>query len=339
MSSLCIATLHELKFKKKIVTNIIYPQDSKGNPVYNSSGKYMVKLWFNGAARKVVIDDRFPIDGAGSLVCSFSKDKAELWVSVIEKAYMKLNGGYDFPGSNSGIDLYALTGWLPESVHLRKSSPNDLDKVWRRLIAGSTMATFSLPWRLLRCPKPKRRATVSFPPHAYAVLQVKDVGGHKLMQLRNPWGRVRWRGAFSPYDASNWTPQMERAVGYNRKEALRRDDGIFWIDSASLVKYFDGMYMNWNMKLFKLHTTMHRHWAKSEGPSNDQFNVGYNPQYVLAVDRVPPGKTAIVWLVLTRHVVRKEQILGSDDHSEADFMTLHVYDRRDGKRVYYPQGS
>lgn len=90
VSSLCIAVEYEKATKRKIVTGNIWPQNHAGVPIYNPSGKYMVKLFFNGVARKVIVDDFLPVDSGERLLCSSSTDPNELWISIVEKAYMKV---------------------------------------------------------------------------------------------------------------------------------------------------------------------------------------------------------------------------------------------------------
>lgn len=87
----------------------------------SKNGKYVYKLHFNGCFRKVVIDDRLPTSKViRSLHCFDRNDPRNTDAPLMEKAYLKVRGGYDFAGSNSGTDLWILTGWIPEQLFLQR---------------------------------------------------------------------------------------------------------------------------------------------------------------------------------------------------------------------------
>uniref|UniRef100_H2YUD5 Calpain catalytic domain-containing protein n=1 Tax=Ciona savignyi TaxID=51511 RepID=H2YUD5_CIOSA len=326
VASLAISAAYERKFKKKLITSIIYPQNRKGEPVYNPCGKYMVKLHLNGVSRKVVIDDRLPVDKHGKLLCSYSSNHNELWVSLVEKAYMKVMGGYDFPGSNSNIDLHSLTGWIPERQSLRDKDFDRntfFEKVRERFHKGHCLATISTG--VMGEADADRAGLV--PTHAYAVLDVQVVRGLKLLQLKNPWSHLRWKGNYSAHDDAHWTPELRKALNYDNQLAKEFDNGVFWIDWDSALHFYDTFYINWNPDLFPKTTCRHASWLAKDGPTRDSYSLGNNPQYRLEVRN---KKATVVWVLLTRHITEKE-----DFAENKEFITLLVY-LNDGKKVYYP---
>lgn len=145
IASLCICAAFERRFGRGLVTSLIYPQTPNGMPMISPSGKYMVKLWLNGVSRQVIVDDYLPVDRFGNVLCSHTTTKGlEIWVSIVEKAYMKLCGGYDFPGSNSGVDLLSLSGWIPERIFFPKNQNKLRDfetppeRAWERVCSASS---------------------------------------------------------------------------------------------------------------------------------------------------------------------------------------------------------
>lgn len=327
VASLAVASLYEKQFGKRLVSSIIYPRNAKDEPIYNPSGKYSIKLHVNGVPRKVVIDDFLPIGNYNQLLCSYSSNKNEFWVSLLEKAYMKLMGGYDFPGSNSNIDLHALTGWIPERIAIR---PNDsdfnADAKFERLREGQSTGRCLITVATGDLSNAEADRTGLVATHAYAVLGLREVNGIKLFQLKNPWSHLRWRGNYSELDSVHWTKDLQEELNYDPSMAAQVDNGVFWIDYNSVLHFFDVFYLNWDPKLFQFTYCIHESWNAGVGPTKDAYTIGDNPQYALTV---PAGRGSI-WILLTRHITSID-----DFRENKEYITLLAYNNS-GKRVFYP---
>lgn len=349
IASLCICAAYERRFKKRLVTSIIFPQSENGSPMLSPEGKYMVKLWLNGVARCVVVDDYLPIDEYGNLLCSQTSSPSapylELWVCIIEKAYMKLCGGYDFPGSNSGVDLFSITGWIPERIHFAQNDNNVRDyetppqRAWDRIAGascyGDCLITVSSQLELSSKEADDLGLVMG---HAYAVLSVVETQrGVRLLLLKNPWAHKSWKGRYSCYDKASWRdPELRKELGYNPELAAQKDDGIFWIAWNDVLRYFRNFHLSWNPSLFRYRATTHGFWPKLQGPLDDTFNVGENPQYVVALSDTAIKKQATLWIQVSRHVSKQEQEGGEVQ----DYLTVHIHRTSSLKeRVWYPGKS
>ncbi|KAI5287127.1 cysteine protease [Ascosphaera aggregata] len=140
VASMCAVVAHTVKRSgcSQLFFKNFFPQDEITHlPMLSRSGKYILRFFLNGCYRKITIDDRLPTSRAASSSTLHVIDRNNLsllWPSLIEKAYLKVRGGYDFPGSNSGTDLWILTGWIPEQIFLHdEESEMSLAEIWTRV--------------------------------------------------------------------------------------------------------------------------------------------------------------------------------------------------------------
>ncbi|KAJ2669294.1 cysteine protease [Coemansia sp. RSA 1085] len=329
VAALCVSIEYEHRFGRQLITQHIYPQGRSGKPAFNPAGKYMVKLFVNGLWRRVIIDDLLPVAESGKLLCTYSIS-SDIGQCLLEKAFLKVMGGYDFPGSNSSTDLHVLTGWIPEHIFVQDQAFDAL-QTWERMYDGLHSGNVLLTIATGEMSSDVASALGLVPSHAYAVLDARDVCGHRLLMVKNPWSSLRWTGKFSHADQTNWTPELKQMLDYDPAAAENNDQGIFWIDFESVCHRFDAIHLNWNPNIFAHRSSAHFSWTMDMGPQQVLYDFSANPQYTLTIGNSdsPKAPKSRVWILLSKHLVKTEE--------NRDFIALHVYDSNDGRRIYEPR--
>ncbi|RNF20273.1 calpain-like cysteine peptidase [Trypanosoma conorhini] len=225
-------------------------------------GAYRVTLNTNGLWGSVIVDDYFP-GYAGRPRFAHSSDACELWPSVLEKAFAKVNGSYGLVQSGDPVHALSDMTGCPSSRFdeaFAEAQKDGGEALFQQLLqhrkcgyqlvlttAGKAPAliigTNKLAGVLGEGQEPEHllEGTGILPGHAFTVTDVRHFPEHgdvRLLQIRNVWGSCEdWGGPWSATSAE-WEahPEVSRACGAGRDAA----DSTIWMDWQHVLRCFEG---------------------------------------------------------------------------------------------------
>ena len=177
--------------------------------------------------------------------------------------------------------------------------------------------------------------------HDYAVINMKELEGHQLFLVKNPWSNgTVWKGHIYRGNA-----MIENAKGFQDlcindmpmtstvfTESLA--PGTFWMDLNDIFQSFESMYLNWNPGLFSHREDVHFKWNLA-GSSIPEGSFVSNPQY-----KVRSSIGGTVWVLLSRHFTSRDDksnkdlsLPMNDDTVKNGFISLYAFDSN-GERVF-----
>lgn len=211
----------------------------------NGFGVYAVWMNFHGKWELVIIDDYFPSWKGKHIFASSNQKQNEIWTLIIQKAFAKLNGGYyKLEMGIIGEAFMTLTG-APYLINNIKSDYESPSLVWNAIQSylnkGYVIAVGIKPHPDIQEAQKENGLIMG---HAYSLLDIKRVIGKdrkyiNLIQLRNPWARLEWKGTFSR-SSLQWTDNMRNELEYHEDD---RDDGNLWVSDAEFYSEFDFLHV------------------------------------------------------------------------------------------------
>jgi len=198
----------------------------------NKFGAYCVTMCCDGIRTDILLDDSFPCDVKTRKPVFSHGNGPELWVLLLEKAYAKLHGSYmNIENGNAAAALSDLTGG---PCFIGKVAEQSDDEIWSTLSHHDRLdhvmccSVADVPNRDLE------KEVGLIEKHAYALLDVREYRGNKLLHVRNPWGKTEWKGKWGDSDSESWTADAKRVLHY-----VDADDGSFWIAYEDWKRFFE----------------------------------------------------------------------------------------------------
>ena len=210
----------------KLINRLFYSKEK------TKEHEYGIYIFINGLWELVLVDDYFPYSGSYFKQFAFGSSRGnELWLSLLEKAWAKINGCYAKIGCggtpNEVFDV--LTEAYSEYYVV---SANDKDNLWKKMLdsknkgyvmtAGTSADVYNLPI------EEKGLA----PGHAYTIIDLLEINREKVLRLRNPWGNGEYTGDWSD-SSKKWTAELKKKYNF-----LKKDDGDFHMAYEDYLKYY-----------------------------------------------------------------------------------------------------
>ncbi|OTB02778.1 hypothetical protein M426DRAFT_13201 [Hypoxylon sp. CI-4A] len=168
--------------------------------------------------------------GSGALYFAQCEHENETWLPLLEKAYSKAHGDYSaIEGGYTGEGIEDLTGGVTSELYTTDILDKEyfwreeLMKVNNEFLFGCSTGMWGVGWG-------DRKGIIEL--HAYSVMKAVEINDLRLIQLKNPWGKDEWKGAWSD-GSKEWTAEWLLKLNYRFG-----DDGNFWISYDDLLRKY-----------------------------------------------------------------------------------------------------
>ncbi|XP_050400927.1 calpain-9 [Patella vulgata] len=231
-----LSTLSAIAEKPQLMAKIIPDDNTFGTRRYD--GKFHCRFWQFGDWVDVYIDDRLPtVDG--EILFAHSSDPNEFWVSLVEKAYAKLNKSYESLEYGFEADAFTdLTGGLAEWYNPAELKDSEFYLIRAAFLCGAVIGCLSIDKE--EQSEYNRKGMISN--HSYVITGIEEIPysdtAAKLIRVRNPWGQTEWEGAWCDGSEEwNRVPELIKL----ELEVTSQDDGEFWMSYNDFRKEYCNM--------------------------------------------------------------------------------------------------